>query len=92
MSKIRSAILKQTYDNIKKQIPESNYQTICLDLEQSYGIDGSSCDQMYLKSIQKIPSTLTVGNSSVHTVDYYQGDITFVSRERMRFVGHNRWL
>ena len=28
VSKMRAAILKQTYANIKKEIPESNYQTI----------------------------------------------------------------
>lgn len=91
-SKIRSAILKQTYDNIKKQIPESNYQTICLDLEQADGFDGSPCDQSYLRSVQKIPTTLTVGSTQVHTMDYYQGNITYISRERMRYVGHNKWL
>lgn len=91
-SKIRSAILKQTYDNIKKEIPESNYQTICLDLEPVEGFDGKGCDESYLRSIQEIPTTLPVGNTKVHTMDYYQGDITYISRERMKFVGYNRWL
>lgn len=91
-SKIRSAILKQTYDNIKKEIPESNYQTICLDIEPADGFDGKGCDESYLKSIQKVPDTLTVGNTQVHLMDYYQGDITYISRERMKFVGYNRWL
>lgn len=44
VSKIRSALLKQTYDNIKKEIPESNYQTICLDLEPSTGFEDNPCD------------------------------------------------
>lgn len=92
VSKIRSAILKQTYANIKKEIPESNYQTICLDLEQVDGIDGTPCDETYLKSIQKIPTTLSVGNTSLYPMDFYQGEITYVSRERMRYVGHNKWL
>ena len=91
-SKVRSAILKQTYDNIKKEIPESNYQTICLDLEETDGIDGSSCDEVYLKSVQKVPTTLSVGNTSLYPMDYYQGEITYISRERMRYVGYNKWL
>ena len=92
VSKIRSAILKQTYSNIKKEIPESNYQTICLDLEPP-AIAGESCEGgSYLRSQQEIPSILTIGNTQIYPVDYYQGEITFVSRERMRYVGHNKWL
>ena len=93
VSKIRSAILKQTYSNIKKEIPESNYQTICLDLKEVSAIAGEPCEGgSYLRSQQKIPSTLTIGNTQIYPVDYYQGEITFVSRERMRYVGHNKWL
>ena len=32
LGKYRAFLLKQRYADIKKQIPESNYQTICLDL------------------------------------------------------------
>lgn len=93
VSKIRSAILKQTYSNIKKEIPESNYQTICLDLKEVSAIVGEPCEGgSYLRSQQEIPSTLTIGNTQIYPVDYYQGEITFVSRERMRYVGHNKWL
>ena len=93
VSKIRSAILKQTYSNIKKEIPESNYQTICLDLKEVSTIAGEPCEGgTYLRSEQKIPTTLPIGNTQIYPVDYYQGEITFVSRERMRYVGHNKWL
>lgn len=93
VSKIRSAILKQTYSNIKKEIPESNYQTICLDLIEVPAIAGEPCEGgSYLRSQQEIPSTLTIGNTQIYPVDYYQGEITFVPRERMRYVGHNKWL
>ena len=90
-SKMRAAILKQTYSNIKKEIPESNYQTICLDLIPT--IADEPCEGgSYLRSQQEIPATLTIGNTQIYPVDYYQGEITFVSRERMRYVGHNKWL
>ena len=93
VSKIRSAILKQTYSNIKKEIPESNYQTICLDLKEVPAIAGEPCEGgTYLRSEQKIPTTLPIGNTQIYPVDYYQGEITFVSRERMRYVGYNKWL
>ena len=35
---------------------------------------------------------MTIGTTRVYPVDYYVGDITLVSRERMKYVGHNRWL
>ena len=90
-SKMRAAILKQAYSNIKKEIPESNYQTICFDLIPA--IDDEPCEGgSYLRSQQEIPATLTIGNTQIYPVDYYQGEITFVSRERMRYVGHNKWL
>lgn len=92
-SKMRSAILKQTYSNIKKEIPESNYQNICLDLIEVPAIAGEPCEGgSYLRSKQKVPTTLPVGNTKIYPIDYYQGEITYVSRERMRYVGHNKWL
>ena len=93
VSRMRSAILKQTYSNIKKEIPESNYQNICLDLIEVPAIAGEPCEGgSYLRSKQKIPTTLPVGNTKIYPVDYYQGEITYVSRERMRYVGYNKWL
>ena len=38
-SKYRNMILKQRYSDIKKPIPESNYQTICLTLEKINNIE-----------------------------------------------------
>lgn len=35
---------------------------------------------------------MNIATPRVYTEDYYQGDITYVSRERMRYVGYNRWL
>lgn len=93
VSKLRSAVLKQTYSNIKREIPESNYQTICLDLIEVPAIAGEPCEGgSYLRSKQKIPTILPVGNTRIYPIDYYQGEITYVSRERMRYVGHNKWL
>lgn len=94
ISKIRALILKQRYSDIKREIPTSNYQTICLDLIQVPAIAGEPCEGgTYLKSKQKIPSTMSIGTNTVYPVDFYQGThITYVSRERMRYVGENKWL
>lgn len=93
LDKYRSFILKQRYSDIKKQIPESNYQTICLDLIQVPAISGEPCEGgTYLRSKNKILTLLGVGNPMVSTLDYYQGNITYISRERMRYVGYNKYL
>lgn len=91
--KFRSLLLKQQYKDVRKEIPESNYQTLCLDLMQVPAISGEPCEGgTYLRSREKVPSTMPIAVPKVYTEDYYQGEITFVSRERMRYVGHNRWL
>lgn len=92
-SKFRGALLKQTYKDIKKEIPESNYQTLCLDLIQVPAITGEECEGgTYLRSKEKIPFLMSIATPRVYTEDYYQGEITYVSKERMRYVGYNRWL
>lgn len=36
---------------------------------------------------------MSVGTNTLYPIDYYQGThITYVSRERMRYVGGNKWL
>lgn len=93
LDKYRAFLLKQRYSDVKKQIPESNYQTICLDLIEVPAISGEPCEGgSYLRSKEKIPFLMKVGNPKVYPVDYYQGEITYVSRERMRYVGYNNYL
>lgn len=93
LDKYRAFILKQRYSDIKKQIPESNYQTICLDLIEVPAISGEPCEGgTYLRSKNKVPFLMKLGNPIVYPIDYYQGDITYVSRERMRYVGYNKYL
>lgn len=93
LSKYRSFILKQKYADIKKVIPESNYQTLCLNLIQVPAIAGEPCEGgTYLRSKEKIPSLMTITTPRIYAEDYYQENITYISRERMRYVGYNKWL
>lgn len=93
LDKYRAFLLKQRYSDVKKQIPESNYQTICLDLIEVPAISGEPCEGgSYLRSKGKIPFLMKIGNPKIYPVDYYQGEITYVSRERMRYVGYNKYL
>ena len=52
--KMRAMLLKQRYSDIRKEIPESNYQTICVPVERTDAIDGKPCTGAdYLKSVLK---------------------------------------
>ena len=93
LGKYRTFLIKQRYSDVKKQIPESNYQTICLDLIKVSAILGEPCEGgSYLRSKEKIPFLMKIGIPRVYPIDYYQGEITYVSRERMRYVGYNKYL
>ena len=93
LNKYRGMILKQQYKDVKKEIPESNFQTLCLDLIQVPAIAGEPCEGgTYLRSKYKIPSLMNIITPRVYTEDFYQVDITYVSRERMKYVGYNKWL
>lgn len=93
LNKYRAFLLKQRYSDIKKQIPESNYQTICLNLIQVPAISGDTCEGgTYLRSKEKVPFLMQIGTPRVYPLDYYQGEITYVSRDRMRYVGYNKFL
>lgn len=93
LDKYRAFLLKQRYSDIKKQMPESNYQTLCLDLMQVPAITGEPCEGgIYLRSVNKIPYLMQLGSPKVTSSDYYQGDFNYVSRDRMRYVGNNKFL
>ena len=91
----RSFLLKQRYyTDLKKQIPESNYQTLCLSLEKTEAIDGLPCiGGYYLRTTKPIPNLLPFGNTRFYTAaSYFKGDITVVSKDRFKYVGNNKYL
>lgn len=91
--KIRVMLIKQRYSDIRKEIPDSNYQTVCVDLEETNAINGNPCEGSgYMKSVKKIPKMLEVGGKSISSLDFFQGNIAYVSNERFKFVGYNRFL
>lgn len=92
LNKYRAFLLKQRYSDVRKEIPLSNYQTLCLSLEEHEGIEGLPCEGTYMRSTKKIPEIMNIGQSRVHSDDYFSGEITYVSRDRLRYVGHNKYL
>ena len=69
-------------------------QQICLDLEEVPAIDGSACTGgYYLRSTEAIPKLLDGYQPTVYPIDYFQGtNISYVSGDRMRYVGSNPYL
>lgn len=93
LDKYRGFLLKQRYSDVRKEIPESNYQTICTELDKVDAFENDSCGgNGYLKSRVKIPPMMTIGSQKISTSDYFQGDITYVNRERFKYVGSNKYL
>ena len=91
----RSFLLKQRYyTDLKKQIPESNYQTLCLSLEKTEAIDGLPCTGgYYLRTTKPVPTLLPFGNTRFYpAASYFKGDITAVSKDRFKYVGDNKYL
>lgn len=88
--KYRSYILKQKYSDIKKYIPLSNYQTVCINLiEDSNYICGYD---YYLRSDKQVPLLSGLGNTKVTPIDSLQGNIEYVTKDRMKNVGYNKYM
>lgn len=89
LGKYRGALLQQ-YHNIKKALPDSNYQTICLTLTDA---DSIPCTYgPILKSVEEIPSMMTIGHPSIILFNGLESEnIVFVSFARLKAVGWNKW-
>lgn len=92
LSKYRAFILNQRYKEIRKQVSSSNYQTICLDVEQITPEFDPSDNTYYLKSIVKVPGILGIGNIRIFSKDYFNAEITYITKDRMRYVGYNKYM
>ena len=97
LKKYRSFLIKKEQDKEKSSqdiASEFEYQQICLNLEKVPAIDGDPCTGgYYLRTTQKIPKILEGTLPRVYPLDFYQGIyISYVSRDRMRYVGTNPYL
>lgn len=93
LDKYRSFLLKQRYSDVRKEIPDSNYQTICIDLKQTSAINGMPCEGPdYMKSLQKIPYMMSIGTQKISSLDYFQGNFAYTNNERFKYVGNNKYL
>lgn len=97
LKKYRSFLIKKEQEKQKATTDiasEFEYQQICLDLEKVPAIDGEPCTGgYYLRTTKKIPKILEDNQPRVYPIDFYQGiNISYVPRDRMRYVGTNKYL
>lgn len=97
LKKYRSFLIKKEQEKqraITDIAPEFEYQQICLDLEKVPAIDGEPCTGgYYLRTAKKIPKILEGNQPRVYPIDFYQGiNISYVPRDKMRYVGTNKFL
>lgn len=86
----RSLLLKQEQERQKWIDNTFNMQTICVDLEP---FQEGDCGEIYLRSEQEIPTTLSNVNPIVSLVDYYAGyRIAFVTSQKMKYVNNNKFM
>lgn len=93
ISKYRVLLLRQQYKEIKREIPESNLQTMCTELILVPATVGASCkEKTLLRTKEKIPFFMTIYTPKIYADNPCSGEISYISRERMKYVGHNKWL
>lgn len=97
LKKYRSFLIKKEQEKQRATTDiasEFEYQQICLDLEKVPAIDGDPCTGgYYLRTTQKIPKILEGNEPRVYPIDFYQGiNISYIPRDRMRYVGTNKFL
>ena len=87
LDKYRVFLLKQKYSDIRKEIPDSNYQTICIDLERANAINGLPCEGSdYLRSVKELPNIMQIGKQRISSMDFFQGNIAYINNERFKYV------
>lgn len=72
---------------------QDNEQTLCIDLERKAAMPDMDCNEIRLRSVQEIPNTMLNTQLHVYPFDYfYVKNIAFVSRDRFKFVGYNKYM
>lgn len=88
LDKFRALLLKQRYgSDPKKHVPYSNYQTLEVKFDDFHK------NKSYYTSTTTIPYMLQLGIPRVISEGiYYDYTFDFTSRERLPFVGYNKYL
>lgn len=92
----RSLLLERKYKGSRNgtfnAMSEENKQQVCLQLQPA-DILPNGCSGFWLRSVAKIPSLMDVSDGVTCTAnDLLFTNVTFISPERMPYVGYNKWL
>lgn len=96
LKRIRVLLIERKYKGSKQgsfsPMSDDNKQIICLDVEPTELLQ-HGCAPGWLKTVQKIPSTVEAGTMSIYPVtEMISYNISVIPVERMPYVGHNKWL
>jgi hypothetical protein len=101
INKFRTLLLRQQYKDVKKEIPHSNYQLLQLKNEEGGSGKQDIVMNLYnngtvgIKTTIPIPDMMTIATPKIYR-SYYdmpiKGDVTFITADRMKYVGYNKWL
>lgn len=84
LNKYRAYALQQKYSKTLEGVNNSNYQTLNVNIDT---------DSSFKKSTSKIPGIIKITLPEVYSNTKFDNDsIVFVSEDRIKYVGHNRFL
>lgn len=95
MSKYRNTVLLSTYGQRKTVVPEGNYQTICVDLEEHRAMaDMMLCGEDYMKRSKKsLPIMLPIGYTNIYyPAGFNYGNLQLVNNIKFKYAGFSRFL
>lgn len=94
LNKYRTSLLKQKYKDDKGTMHSSNFQTMTLTLQDSLQNKDYILERQYKQSEEVIPELLTDKGVRVYPETQFldNADIAFITEDRMRYVGYNKYL
>lgn len=94
LNKYRTYLLKQKYKDDKGSMNSSNFQTMSLALNNSLKNMDYLLDRQYKKSTERVPNLLAEKGVRVYPYTQFldDADIAFITEDRMRYVGYNKYL
>ena len=94
MSRYRTFILNNAFANVKKALSDSNYQTICIPLNNKACYNEDFCGkEEILRSVDKVPLTMVIGSKTINPpAGFMYGNLTYVPTNRFRYAGNNSFL
>lgn len=95
LEKYRAYILN-TDNNAMAKNNRANYQTLVIPITEEYNVEDydNSIDthKVFYKSYFIIPNIINNRKPKLHLNNYYNDSIELVYRERMKYVGYNKYL